>query len=215
MSLAISKGPGIDSIPIEFCKTAWPLVGKDLLEVFQKCLRTGLLSQSCRRANITLLQKKGDRQDLKNWGSISLRCKDYKIVSKLQSLQLREIMAEGAHVYQAYCVPVISDKINPIQNLIQNVSNVSGSRMEKAFDRVEHHYHLLIPNCLWVQPGRGQVMHDIGAYWKLMAVWFLPSLSREESGEGGHSLECCNSHWPHDIQVLETLEGMSFPGCPG
>lgn len=25
--------------------------------------------------------------------------------------------------------------------------------MEKAFDWVEHHYHLLIPNCLCVQPG--------------------------------------------------------------
>lgn len=35
MSLAISKGPGIDSIPIEFCKTAWPLVGKDLLEAIE------------------------------------------------------------------------------------------------------------------------------------------------------------------------------------
>lgn len=118
MSLAFSKCPGINSIPIEFCKNDWPLVGKDLFKVFQKSLRTGLLPQSCRRANITLLQKKGDHQELKNWGPISLLCKDYKIVSKLQALQLREIMAEGVHVHQVYCVPVISDKINPIQNVL-------------------------------------------------------------------------------------------------
>lgn len=32
-------------------------------------------------------------------------------------------MAEGVHVHQAYCVSVISDKINPIQNVL----DVSGS----------------------------------------------------------------------------------------
>lgn len=67
MSLTNGKAPGIDGIPVDFYKTFWPVVGEDLLEVFNESLRTGLLPQSCRRAIITLLPKKGDLQDLKNW----------------------------------------------------------------------------------------------------------------------------------------------------
>ncbi|KAI3364563.1 hypothetical protein L3Q82_011349 [Scortum barcoo] len=63
MSLANGKAPGIDGIPVEFYKAFWPVVGEDMLEVFQESLRSGFLPQSCRRAVITLLPKKGDLQD--------------------------------------------------------------------------------------------------------------------------------------------------------
>lgn len=36
MSLANVKAPGFDGIPVEFYKAFWPVVGKDLLEVFLK-----------------------------------------------------------------------------------------------------------------------------------------------------------------------------------
>ncbi|KAI3355002.1 hypothetical protein L3Q82_004803 [Scortum barcoo] len=58
-----------------------------------------------RRAVITLLPKKGDLQDLKNWRPVSLLCGDYKVLSKALALRLREVMAEVVHVDQTYCVP--------------------------------------------------------------------------------------------------------------
>ncbi|KAI3355008.1 hypothetical protein L3Q82_004797 [Scortum barcoo] len=57
MSLANGKAPGIDGIPVEFYKAFWPVVGEDMLQVFQESFRSGFLPQSCRRAVITLLPK--------------------------------------------------------------------------------------------------------------------------------------------------------------
>ncbi|TWW59346.1 Transposon TX1 uncharacterized 149 kDa protein ORF 2 [Takifugu flavidus] len=105
MSLANGKAPGIDGIPVEFYKAFWSVVGKDMLEVFLESWRTGLLPRSCRRAIITLLPKKGDLQDLKNWRPVFLLCGDYKILSKALAIRLREAMAEVIHVDQTYCVP--------------------------------------------------------------------------------------------------------------
>ncbi|KAI3359013.1 hypothetical protein L3Q82_015397 [Scortum barcoo] len=105
MSLANGKAPGIDGIPVEFYKAFWPVVGEDMLEVFQESFQSGFLPQSCRRAVITLLPKKGDLQDLKNWRPVSLLCRDYKVLSKALALRLREVMAEVVHVDQTYCVP--------------------------------------------------------------------------------------------------------------
>ncbi|KAJ3599845.1 hypothetical protein NHX12_033799 [Muraenolepis orangiensis] len=59
MSLGNGKAPGIDGLPVEFYKSFWPIVGEDLLEVFRDSLQKGQLPLSCRRAAITLLQKRG------------------------------------------------------------------------------------------------------------------------------------------------------------
>ncbi|XP_071373981.1 CD5 antigen-like [Centroberyx affinis] len=67
MSLGNGKAPGIDGLPVEFYKSFWSVVGEDLLEVLRDSLCKGHLPLSCRRAVITLLLKKGDLQDLKNW----------------------------------------------------------------------------------------------------------------------------------------------------
>ena len=64
MSLANGKAPGIDGLPVDFCKSFWPLLGWDMLEVFQDSFQGGRLPLSCRRAVITLLPEKGDLQHL-------------------------------------------------------------------------------------------------------------------------------------------------------
>ena len=144
MSLGTVKAPGIDGLPVEFYKPFWSVVGGDLLEVFQDSLCKGQLPLSCRRAGITLLPKKGDLQDLKNWRL----CGDYKIISKDLASRLREVMSEVIHVDQTYCVPCRLISVNI--TFIQHIFDVSGSfgvyvglisiDQEKAFDRVEHQY---------------------------------------------------------------------------
>lgn len=80
-------------------------MGKDMLEVFLESWRIGLLPQSCRRAVITLLPKKRDLQELRNWRLVSLLCGDYEVLSKALPNQLREVMEEAIHEDQTYCVP--------------------------------------------------------------------------------------------------------------
>ncbi|KAI3369188.1 hypothetical protein L3Q82_026138, partial [Scortum barcoo] len=91
MSLKSGKAPGIDGLPVDFYKSFWSVLGEDLLEVFNDCLERGRLPLSCRRAVITLLPKKGDLQELKNWRPVSLLCTDYKIMSKVLASRLREV----------------------------------------------------------------------------------------------------------------------------
>ncbi|KAK3570807.1 hypothetical protein QTP86_026351 [Hemibagrus guttatus] len=79
------KAPGIDGLPVEFYKFFWKELGEDLLEVLEKSYRERCLPLSSRRTVITLIPKKGDLQDIKNWRPVSLLCTDYKVMSKVLS----------------------------------------------------------------------------------------------------------------------------------
>ncbi|KAI3360290.1 hypothetical protein L3Q82_014607 [Scortum barcoo] len=105
---------------------------------------------SCRRAVLTLLPKKGNLQDIKNWRPVSLLCVDYKLLSKALANRLRGAMEQVIHQDQTYyCVPGRSMVDNNIY-LIRDVLEVSSSLgmdtglisldQEKAFDRVEHNF---------------------------------------------------------------------------
>ncbi|MBN3285380.1 YTX2 protein, partial [Polyodon spathula] len=142
------KAPGIDGLQAEFYKKLWPVIGEDLFRVLQECIREGELPLSCRRAVITLLPKKGDLKELKNWRPVSLLCSDYKIFSKALANRLRECIHTVVHKDQSYCIPgrTIFDNIFLIRDFLtaSNLFNLDlgiiSLDQEKAFDRVDHKY---------------------------------------------------------------------------
>lgn len=147
-SMENGKAPGIDRIPVEFYKAFWPVIGGDLLAVLSDSLVGGLLPLSCRRAVLTLLPKKGDVRDIKNWRPVSLLCCDYKLLSKVLATRLGKVLEEVILPGQSYCVPgrSIFDNIHLIRDFF-DVSKILGVDVglisldqEKAFDRVEHGY---------------------------------------------------------------------------
>ncbi|KAJ3582861.1 hypothetical protein NHX12_000164, partial [Muraenolepis orangiensis] len=89
-SMENGKAPGIDGLPVEFYKTMWSVMGEDLLMVLRDSLTGGQLPLSCRRAVLTLLPKKGDLMEIKNWRPVSLLCTEYKLLSKVLATRLRE-----------------------------------------------------------------------------------------------------------------------------
>ncbi|KAI3376859.1 hypothetical protein L3Q82_000115 [Scortum barcoo] len=229
MSLANGKAPGIDGIPVEFYKAFWPVVGEDMLEVFQESFQNGFLPQSCRRAVITLLPKKGDLQDLKNWRPVSLLCWGLQgPVEGSRRLRLREVMAEVVHVDQTYCVPgrLISDNIH----LIRHVLDVSGSLgigtglisidQEKAFDRVEHQYLWKTLAAFGFSPGfiaRIQVLYrDVASILKinggLAAPFFVQRGVRQGCSLSGMLYSLAIEPLLHKLR--KELLGVCFPGCP-
>ncbi|XDV12372.1 hypothetical protein PO909_001067 [Leuciscus waleckii] len=146
-SMENGKTPGIDGISIDFYKVFWAEVGPDLLEVLNQSLIDGQLPKSCRRAIITLLPKKGDLSEIKNWRPVSLLCNDYKILSKALANRLGEVLDQIIHSDQTYCVPgrKIFDNISFIRDILDNGKTFSDFGLisvdqEKAFDRVEHSY---------------------------------------------------------------------------
>ena len=79
------RAPGVDGLPVEFYKKFWGTIGQDFFCVLRECLGVGELPMSCRRAALTLLPKKGDLCELKNWRPVALLCADYKIFAKVLS----------------------------------------------------------------------------------------------------------------------------------
>ena len=87
-TMRCNKTPGKDGLPWEFYQHFWPILGDDLVAVFNSCFDSGKLPLSQRSALITLLYKKGDRLETKNWRPISPLCADYKILSKVLTNRL-------------------------------------------------------------------------------------------------------------------------------
>ena len=80
LGMAHNKSPGSDGLPMEFYSSFWDVLGQDLVEVLNSSLASGSLPASSRCALISLIFKKGDRLDDKNWRPISLLNVDYKLV---------------------------------------------------------------------------------------------------------------------------------------
>ena len=99
------RAPVVNGSPGEFFKAFWSILGADLLAVLNDSMENGCLPLSCRRAVLTLLPKKGDLCEVKNWRPVSPLCTDYKIISKAVANRLRDEVDEVVHIDQSYCIP--------------------------------------------------------------------------------------------------------------
>ena len=140
-----NKSPGQDGITIEFYKHYWYLIGNDLCDVFRFGLEQGELSYSQYLALITLLFKKGARENIRNWRPISLLNVDYKILSKVFAERLKKVLPYIIHSDQKGCIAGrnIGENVRLIEDLLYEIENMSLESViflkddEKAFDRVE------------------------------------------------------------------------------
>ena len=96
-SLANEKSPGCDGLTAEFYKTFCNVNGNDLVEVINNGFQKGELSITMRRAVIVLIPKGGEKKLLKNWRPISLLNYDYKIITKVLTSRLRDILPKIIH----------------------------------------------------------------------------------------------------------------------
>lgn len=102
LSIQGQKSPGVDRLTVEFYKAYCDTVVKDLLDVYNESLLTGLLPLSCRWVVITLLPKKGNLQDIKNWCPVSLLCTNYKILPKALATRLGKAYGTWLNLLSAH-----------------------------------------------------------------------------------------------------------------
>ena len=95
--LKSNKSPGDDGIINEFDKLYWYMIKPEFTKVLQYIFTSFNMSSSQYRAIITLLYKKGDREDLANWRPISLLNTDYKIITKILAQGLKSVLPKLVH----------------------------------------------------------------------------------------------------------------------
>ncbi|KAJ7987906.1 hypothetical protein DPEC_G00331450 [Dallia pectoralis] len=145
-SINKQKAPGPDGILGEFYQTFWDLIKNDVAEVFQAIYRERRLGESMRQSTITLIPKKGDLKDLRNWRPINLLSVDYKIMTKALTKRFQSHLPTVIAADQTCSIPEksINDNLLLVRDVILH-SQERGSPLgllsldqEKAFDRVSH-----------------------------------------------------------------------------
>ena len=150
------KTLGPDGISVEFYKKFWHIIGDDFamfLNKFVNC-RQEMEWKSFKQAYITLIYKKSDPTDIRNYRPISLLNVDYKIVSKVYANRISAVLSEllGPMQYafkgRDVCDGLIflRDVIDLTQTKKQD-AYVLSIDFYKAFDCVDHIFLKKVLKC--------------------------------------------------------------------
>ena len=82
-NLPKNKSPGEDGLPSEFYKVFWVDIKSSLMKSYEHSFTNNELSITQKRGLLSLIPKKSDPLNLKNWRPISLLNQDYKILAKM------------------------------------------------------------------------------------------------------------------------------------
>ena len=87
-----NRSPGSDGLPVEFYLHFWDVVGDFVCNSLNEGYNCGMLSPSQRKGLITLIYKKGNPEELRNWRPISLLNTDYKIAAQVLCRRLKIVI---------------------------------------------------------------------------------------------------------------------------
>ena len=143
-----NKSPGLDGLPSEFYQCFWQDFGMLIVESYNEAFKNGILSESQKRAVITLIFKKGDRQFLKNYRPISLTNCDYKILAFVLATRLQKVIDKIVSDEQTAYIKkrFIGENIRLLEDMIEYTdrNNIPGVLLfldfEKAFDSIEWNF---------------------------------------------------------------------------
>ena len=143
------KSPGSDGLTKEFYLAFIEILLPLLLKLYNIIYESEKLSVSQKLSYISLLCKDDQNPNLvTNYRPISLLNVDYKILTKILSSRLENVLDQIVHPDQTCSVPgrSIIDNCHLLRDIIEysNQKNIDGILLsldqEKAFDRVSHSY---------------------------------------------------------------------------
>ena len=147
LGMARREAPGSDGLPMEFYIHFWEVLGQDLVDVLNTCYAPGSLSLSQRRGIISLVFKRGDTLDGRNWRPITQLNVDYKLASRVLAGRLLKVIHVVVGKDQTCGVPgrFIGENV-ALHVDCTSFSNVPAAVLsldqEKAFDRVDWSFML-------------------------------------------------------------------------
>ena len=122
---ARGKTPGIDGLSVEFYVAYWDILGNDFVDGANSSYHDGLLSPTQRQGVITLLYKKGDQFDARNWRPISLLCTDYKTIARALVNRLTSVIAQVVSPDQTCGIPgrFMGENLALLRDIVHYTSN--------------------------------------------------------------------------------------------
>ena len=143
-TLAKGKSPGPDSLPNEFYKTFAGLLAPTLTKVLNEALDNETLPECMKRGSISLLYKKKDRRDMRNYRPITLLNGDYKILTRVLCWRMKRVMHEIVSPENTGFSPgrfigensILTKLIQAYLDEEEEPGALVFIDMEKAFDRV-------------------------------------------------------------------------------
>ena len=176
ISMPNNKSPGNDGLTKEFYETFWEELKTPLIFSFECAFIKVELSLSQKQAVIKLIEKLDrDKRFIKNWRPISLLNVDTKIISKVLSGRIKEVLPSLISSNQTAYVDgrIISESGRLISDILEitDLSNLNGILLtiyiEKAFDSVNHAFHI-------------SVLEKYG-FGKIFLKWINVLLNNQES----------------------------------
>lgn len=104
-SIGDSKAPGLDSFNAFFFKTSWQVVKNDVREAIFEFFDTSNLYLAVNCSLITLIPKSPEANTIKDMRPISCCTTIYKIISKIFTTRLAEVINYVVHENQSAFVP--------------------------------------------------------------------------------------------------------------
>jgi len=89
-----NRAPGLDGLTSEFYKKCWPFIDKIVYNMIIETFDKGELCDSMKKAVVTLIYKKGNKNMLNNYRPISLTNCDYKLIAFILAKRLQKVIKE-------------------------------------------------------------------------------------------------------------------------
>ena len=90
--MAKNKSPGLDGLSLEFYQMFWADIEHILVKALNENFVNGTMSNSQKVGVISLIHKKGEESDLKNWRPITLLNYDYKIMATVIAHRFQKVL---------------------------------------------------------------------------------------------------------------------------
>lgn len=142
------KSPGPDGFSMAMFQECWEVIKKDLVEVFREFFENGVINSCTNASFICLIPKKDRSINIKDYRPISLVTSLYKIIAKVLSLRLREVLSETITEAQGAFVKgrQILDAVLIANELVEDYKKrkkegvVFKLDFEKAYDHVDWNF---------------------------------------------------------------------------
>ncbi|XP_073151932.1 uncharacterized protein [Henckelia pumila] len=128
--MAPLKAPGPDGFHAAFYQHSWALVNKSLCALVFKYLDTGIIPEGVNDTLLTLIPKVTSPEFIYQFGPISLFNVSYKIITKVMTIRLKNIMTDIIGPFQSSFVPnrQITDNILIYQEVLNSIKRKKGAK---------------------------------------------------------------------------------------